>query len=219
MTLSDDDQQFLCLEASAEEMDRFWAEGWRHFGIFFFRYRTAVHGKKTFTVLPLRLDVSRFALTRSLKRVVAINRDLTSLIQPASVDKVKKALFSKHRLRFKENVPTSLSNFLSPLPATVPCRNLELCVYLGKKLTAVTFLDLGQTATSAVYAMFDPGEAKRSLGILLMLHSIQFTREQGYRYYYPGYAYREPFAYDYKKRFLGLEYLDWQTGWKPYVRN
>lgn len=219
MTLSDDDQQFLCLEASAEEMDRFWAEGWRHFGIFFFRYRTAVHGKKTFTVLPLRLDVSRFALTRSLKRVVAINRDLTSLIQPASVDKVKKALFSKHRLRFKENVPTSLSNFLSPLPATVPCRNLELCVYLGKKLTAVTFLDLGQTATSAVYAMFDPGEAKRSLGILMMLHSIQFTREQGYRYYYPGYAYREPFAYDYKKRFLGLEYLDWQTGWKPYVRN
>jgi len=219
MTLSDDDQQFLCLEASAEEMDRFWAEGWRHFGIFFFRYRTAVHGKKTFTVLPLRLDVSRFALTRSLKRVVGINRDLTSLIQPASVDKVKKALFSKHRLRFKENVPTSLSNFLSPLPATVPCRNLELCVYLGKKLTAVTFLDLGQTATSAVYAMFDPGEAKRSLGILMMLHSIQFTREQGYRYYYPGYAYREPFAYDYKKRFLGLEYLDWLTGWKPYVRN
>lgn len=219
MTLSDDDQQFLCLEASPEEMDRFWAEGWRHFGIFFFRYRTAVHGKKTFTVLPLRLDVSRFALTRSLKRVVAINRDLTSLIRPASVDKVKKALFLKHRLRFKENVPTSLSNFLSPLPATVPCRNLELCIYLGKKLTAVTFLDLGQTATSAVYAMFDPGEAKRSLGILMMLHSIQFTREQGYRYYYPGYAYREPFAYDYKKRFLGLEYLDWQTGWKPYVRN
>ena len=219
MTLSDDDQQFLCLEASPEEMDRFWAEGWRHFGIFFFRYRTAVHGKKTFTVLPLRLDVSRFALTRSLKRVVAMNRDLTSLIRPASVDKVKKALFLKHRLRFKENVPTSLSNFLSPLPATVPCRNFELCIYLGKQLTAVTFLDLGQTATSAVYAMFDPGEAKRSLGILMMLQSIQFTREQGYRYYYPGYAYREPFAYDYKKRFLGLEYLDWQTGWKPYIRN
>jgi arginine-tRNA-protein transferase len=218
MTLSDDDQQFLCLEASPEEMDRFWAEGWRHFGIFFFRYRTAVHGEKTFTVLPLRLDISRFVLTRSLKRVLAINRDLTSLIRPASVDKAKKALFLKHRLRFKENVPTSLNNFLSPVPATVPCRALELCIYLGNKLAGVTFLDLGQTATSAVYAMFDPAEAKRSLGILMMLHSIQFTREQGYRYYYPGYAYQEPFAYDYKKRFAGLEYLDWKTGWKPYVK-
>jgi leucyl-tRNA---protein transferase len=218
MTLSDDDQQFLCLEASPEEMDRFWAEGWRHFGIFFFRYRTAVHGEKLFTVLPLRLDISRFVLTRSLKRVLGINRDIKTSIRAASVDKVKKALFLKHRLRFKENVPTSLDNFLSPVPGSVPCRNLELCIYVEKKLLGVTFLDLGRTATSAVYAMFDPAQAKRSLGILMMLHSIEFTREQGYRYYYPGYAYHEPFSYDYKKRFVGLEYLNWKTGWKPYVK-
>ena len=66
--------------------------------------------------------------------------------------------------------------------------------------------------------MFDPQEARRSLGILMMVQSIQFTRAEGYRYYYPGYAYREPHLYDYKKRFVGLEYLDWQTGWKPYVK-
>ncbi len=37
------------------------------------------------------------------------------------------------------------------------------------------------------------------------------------RSYYPGYAYREPFTYDYKKNFSGLEYLDWNAGWQPYV--
>ena len=199
-------------------MDRFWAEGWRHFGIFFFRYRSAVHGNKLFSVLPLRLDIPRFVQTRSLKRVLAANRDIATSIRPSSVNKAKQALFLKHRRRFKENVPTSLDNFLSPVPDSVPCRNLELCVYLGKRLLGVTFLDLGRTATSAVYAIFEPAEAKRSLGILMMLHSIQFSREQGYRYYYPGYAYHEPFLYDYKKRFVGLEYLDWKTGWKPYVK-
>ena len=199
-------------------MDQFWAEGWRHFGIFFFRYRNAVHGDKIFSVLPLRLDISRFAITRSLKRVLGINRDTKTLLRPAFVDKPKQALFLKHRLRFKDNVPTSLDNFMSPLPDSVPCRNLELCIYLGKKLLGVTFLDLGETATSAVYAMFDPAEAKRSLGILMMLRSIEFTREQGFRHYYPGYAYNESFTYDYKKRFTGLEYLDWKLGWKPYVK-
>ena len=199
-------------------MDQFWAEGWRHFGIFFFRYRTTVHGNKRFSVLPLRLDITRFALTRSLKRVLALNRDINTLIRPSSIDKVKQALFLKHRRRFQENVPTSLDNFLSPVPASVPCRNLELCIYLKNRLLGVTFLDLGKTATSAVYAIFDPSEAKRSLGILMMLHSIEFTREQGYRYYYPGYAYYEPFSYDYKKRFIGLEYFDWKAGWKPYVK-
>ena len=33
----------------------------------------------------------------------------------------------------------------------------------------------------------------------------------------PGYAYREPFTYDYKKNFSGLEYLDWSAGWKNYT--
>jgi arginyl-tRNA--protein-N-Asp/Glu arginylyltransferase len=218
MTSPADDQQFLCLEATPREMDRFWAEGWRHFGIFFFRYRTAVHGDKLFSVLPLRLDVTRFALTRSLKRVLAINRDMDMLIRPASADKAKQALFLKHRRRFKENVPTSLDNFLSPVPDSVPCRNLELCIYLRDKLLGVTFLDIGKTATSAVYAIFDPAERRRSLGILMMLYSIRFSQESGYRYYYPGYAYHEPFLYDYKKRFAGLEYLEWNAGWKPYVK-
>ncbi|HEU4638622.1 MAG TPA: GNAT family N-acetyltransferase, partial [Candidatus Binatia bacterium] len=139
------------------------------------------------------------------------------LIRPTFVDTEKQALFLKHRRRFKENVPTSLDDFLSPVPDSVPCANLELCIYLRDRLIGVTFLDLGQTATSAVYAIFDPAEAKRSLGILMMLHSIHFSRARGCRYYYPGYAYREPFAYDYKKRFTGLEYLDWTRGWQPYV--
>jgi leucyl-tRNA---protein transferase len=218
MTSRDDDQHFLCLNASPEEMDRFWAQGWRHFGIFFFRYRSAVHGNKVFRVLPLRLALKRFILTRSLKRVLAVNHDIKMLIRPASLDHEKEELFLKHRHRFQENVPSSLDDFLSPVPESVPCRTLELCIYRDDKLVGVTFLDIGQSATSAVYAIFDPSEAKRSLGILMMLYSIQFSRDEGFRYYYPGYAYHEPYSYDYKKRFIGLEYLDWSAGWKPYKR-
>ena len=219
MTAANDDQSFLCLNAPAAKMDQLWAEGWRHFGILFFRYRVAAHGDKQFSVLPLRIDLERFALTRSQKRVLAKNRDTRTMIRPAIVDGVRTRLFAKHALRYKENIPSSLFNFMSPVPASVPCRNLELCIYLDDTLAGVTYLDIGQTATSAVYAMFDPAESKRSLGVFMMLQSIQFSRAHGRRYYYPGYAYREPSAYDYKKRFTGLEYLDWTRGWKPYVKS
>jgi leucyl-tRNA---protein transferase len=218
MTASKDDESFLCLNATPAEMDQFWSEGWRHFGIIFMRYGSAFHASKLFTVLPLRVDLERFSLTRSQKRVVARNQDTEIVIRPSFVDEEKQALFEKHRLRFDENTPTSLYNFLSEFPDSVPCPNVELCVYLDNKLCGVTFLDLGARATSGVYAMFDPTERKRSLGILMMLHSIRFSRQRGCRYYYPGYAYHEPFAYDYKKRLSGLEYLDWTTGWKPYVK-
>jgi arginine-tRNA-protein transferase len=217
MTSPNNDQSFLYPAASPGEMDQFWAEGWRHFGVLFFRYRTAVHGRKQFTVLPLRINLERFAVTRSQRRVLFKNSNTRMLIRPTFVDNEKQALFLKHRMRFKENVPTSLDNFLSPVPDSVPCVNLELCIYHADRLIAVTFLDLGETATSAVYAIFDPAEAKRSLGILMILHSIQFSRERGCRYYYPGYAYRESFAYDYKKRFTALEYLNWNRGWQPYI--
>lgn len=199
-------------------MDRLWEEGWRHFGILFFRYRTAFHSGKQFSVMPLRVDLAGFKPTRSQKRVLARNRDTRIVIRPASIDETKQALFYRHILRYRENIPSSLDDFLSPFPDSVPCPNLEVCVYLGKRLIGVTYLDIGLAATSAVYAMFDPAEAKRSVGILMMLRSIQFSRERGYRYYYPGYAYDEPFAYDYKKKFKTLEYLDWQTGWKPYTK-
>jgi len=216
MTLAQDDEHFLCLRASPARMDRLWAEGWRHFGVIFVRYRTSEHRGRQYTVLPLRINLSRFRLSRSQKRVLKKNRDLRLLIGPSSIDPEKEALFEKHRLRFDENVPTSLFNFMSPDPSSAPCPNLELCVFDGKKLLGATFLDIGATATSAVYAIFDPAAAKRSLGILMMLHSIQFSRDRGCQYYYPGYAYREPFTYDYKKRFSGLEYLDWERGWTPY---
>ena len=197
-------------------MDRLWAEGWRHFGVIFVRYRTSEHGGKLFTVLPLRIDLSRFTLSRSQKRVLAKNRDLSMRIRQSSIDREKEALFEKHRLRFEENVPTSLFNFMSPDPSAAPCPNMELCIYDGERLLGATFLDIGATATSAVYAMFDPAAAKRSVGILMMLHSIEHSIKRGCRYYYPGYAYREPFTYDYKKRFSGLEYLDWSKGWQSY---
>jgi arginyl-tRNA--protein-N-Asp/Glu arginylyltransferase len=218
MNAANDNQNFFCLNASPAEMDQFWVEGWRHFGVFFFRYRTAVHGDKTFSVMPLRIDLERFVLTSSQRRVLAKNADAGIVFRPAEINQKKQRLFEIHRLRFKENVPTSLDDFLSPIPDSVPCLNLELCVYHDKELVAVTFLDVGQTSTSAVYAMFNPAETKKSLGILMMLHSIEFSRANGFRYYYPGYAYHEPYAYDYKKRFRGLEYLDWEAGWKPYVQ-
>ena len=217
MTSENDEEYFACLKVSPAQMDFLWAEGWRHFGIYFFRYQTSFHGEKKFTVMPLRIDLGRFSLTRSQKRVLAKNRDARIAIRPAAVDIGKHDLFKKHRVRFKENIPTSLDDIVSPMPASVPCPSRELCVYLRDRLVGVTFLDLGQNGTSAVYAIFDPTEAKRSLGILMILHSIQFSQERRCHYYYPGYAYHEPFTYDYKKRFRGLECLDWSSGWRPYV--
>jgi len=210
------DDSFSHRSVTPEQMDRLWALGWRHLGVDFFRYSATSHSGANRTVVPLRIDLTKFSLSRSQKRVLAKNRETKVVIRDTFIDQTKARLFSCHRGRFKENIPDSIYDFLSEDPANVPCRNHEICVYEGERLIAVSFLDLGGEATSAVYAMFEPSESKRSLGIFTMLEAIRYSQELGRRYYYPGYAYREPSLYDYKKNFAGLEFMDWDMGWRPY---
>ncbi len=211
-------EYFLRAQATPEEMDILWARGWRHFGNYFFRYSASHHWGGHRTVMPLRVDLTKFASSRSQKRALTRNRDLRTVIRDTFIDEVKESLFYRHRERFKENVPDSIHDFLSEEPAVEPCRNREICVYDGDNLLAASFLDIGGRSTSAVYAMFEPSESKRSLGIFTMLEAIRYSRELGCRYYYPGYVYSEPSVYDYKKNFAGAEYYDWKDGWRPFTK-
>jgi leucyl-tRNA---protein transferase len=212
------DEYFVRARATPEQMDFLWALGWRHFGSYFFRYSASLRRGEFLTVIPLRVDLSKFEPSRSQKRAVARNRDLRVVIRDTFIDEVKQGLFYRHRERFKDNIPDSIYDFLSEDPAFEPCRNREICVYGGDSLLAASFLDIGGRSTSAVYAMFEPSESKRSLGVFTMLEAIRYSRELGCRYYYPGYAYREPSIYDYKKNFAGSEYYDWEGEWKPFTR-
>ena len=208
------EQYFVCRKAEPWQMDELWAEGWRHFGPLFFRYRRWEHGGRLLTVMPLRLDLEGFAPSRSQRRVLARNRDLRSEVRETFIDREKTRMFERHKRRFRGDVPDSLHDFLSHDPARVPCPNVEVCVYAGSRLVAASFLDVGERATSAVYAMFEPDESRRSLGILTMLLAIEYSRSRGCRHYYPGYATREPSVYDYKKNFAPLEHYDWRA-WRP----
>ena len=209
-------ESFLRHRVSPEQMDGLWAQGWRHFGEYFFRYSLGFHDGEARLVLPLRIDLASFQPSRSQKRALARNRDLEVVVRPTFIDEMKERLFHLHKQRFGRNVPDSIYDFLSASPADTPCTNREIAVLFEGRLIGVSFLDVGRKSASSVYAMFDPVESKRSLGVFMILQAIQHARTLGCRHYYPGYAYREPSFYDYKKNFAGLEYYDWKTGWQPY---
>ena len=209
-------EYFLRHQVDPELMDKLWARGWRHFGEYFFRYSIAWHEGRAETVVPLRIELSKFEPSRSQKRALSRNRDLSVVVRPSFIDEFKQQLFHHHKQRFNHNVPDSIFDFLSGNPAETPCTNREIAVFAEDRLIGVSFLDIGKTSTSSVYAIFEPEESKRSLGVFMILQAIRHSRELGCRYYYPGYAYRGPSFYDYKKNFAGLESYDWQKGWQTY---
>ena len=196
-------------------MDYLWEHGWRHFGSYFFRYSSTSQGSKDFNVQPLRIYLKDFTPSQSQKRVPKKNTDLKACFKPAFIDTEVEILFEKHKERFKENIPDSIYTFMSSQPADVPCQCKSLCLYLENRLVGISFLDIGKISTSSVYQCFDPLEKKRSLGILMVLLSIEYSKKLGKTYYYPGYSYKESSHYDYKKAFKATEYFNWQQSWLP----
>jgi arginine-tRNA-protein transferase len=200
--------QFESAHLPPEEMDRLWAQGWRHFGTDFFRYSISFDEDGLKVIEPLRIDLARFVPGKSQRRVIRKNDDTRWEIVPAQLHSDVCEMFQRHKSRFHSNIPEHLENFLGPSPGLVtPCQ--EFRVYLGDRLVAASFLDVGKAAVSSVYGIFEPEFTPRSLGIFTMLLELEWAKQNGIAYYYPGYATREPSHYDYKKRFSGLQSFDW----------
>lgn len=196
-----------------EELDQLWASGWRHCGETFFRFTEMEHHDGTYHVVPLRIRLEHFEMRKSQRRIWNKNQHWQRIIRPIQLTDETHLLFRRHKARFKHDAPLSIYNFLSAEPATVPNEAVEVAVYDNDELIAVSYLDLGETATSSIYAMFSPDYASFGLGIFTMLCEIEYSKYLGKTLYYHGYSYQEPSFYDYKKTFNAIEAYNWRGQW------
>lgn len=209
-------EEFYAEAVSPKQLDLLLADAWRHFGTHFFRYNLGVYGDEIRRVIPLRIRLADFQLSKSQRRVRRKNEALRVEIRPIVITTESESLFHRHKHRFDHGVPGSIYDFLSREPATVPCEGREIAVYHNDRLVAVSYFDIGATTTSGIYAIFDPDESSRRLGIFTMLKEIEYAIEMGREFYYQGYAYKGESFYDYKKRFSALEGFDWNGNWEEY---
>lgn len=206
-------EAFIAERVSPASLDELLADGWRHFGTRFQRYNLNLYEGGVRRVIPLRIRLSDFRLSKSQRRVLRRNADLETEIRPIEITGDTHELFAWHKRRFRSDVPESVYTFLSDDPANVPTPGLEVRVRRGSQLLAASFFDVGRTSISSVYGIHFPLETSRSLGVFTMLKEIEFAIETGRQFYYHGYCFEGPSFYDYKKRFVGLEAFDWKGNW------
>ena len=209
-------EEFEADAVTPGQLDLLLADAWRHFGTHFFRYSLGIYREEIRRVIPLRIRLADFQLSKSQGRILRKNKGLSSVIRPISITPDSNDLFQRHKQRFDHDVPASIYDFLSLEPANVPCEASEVAVYRDETLVAVSYFDVGLTTTSGIYAAFDPVESSRGLGIFTMLKEIEYARDTGKEFYYHGYAYEGESFYDYKKRFSALEAYDWYGKWEGF---
>ena len=206
-------ESFFVERVSPEELDTLLAHGWRHLGELFYRKSVDEYDGRLFTVLPVRIDLEGFQLSKSQRRILRRNQDLEIRIGGVSIDPEREELFQAHAERFSIYKPDNLENFLGFFAEDdVPCAIGEISVRNPEgHLLAASYVSVGKEAHSSIYAMFDPKESSRSLGNATILWEIEAAKTAGCRWLYLGYAHVEPSFYDYKKRFTHLQWYDWEN--------
>lgn len=136
----------------------------------------------------IRVHVPSFRPTRSQRRAARRNEDVTVERLRPSVSAEHLRLYNRHSrergLSLREQPATETDYRFFLVETSVD--SWEVRYLVGGRLIAVSILDFGDRAVSSVYHYFDPGEARRSMGVFSVLREIELCRELGMEWYYLG---------------------------------
>jgi arginine-tRNA-protein transferase len=184
-------------------------------------YRPACEGCRS--CVSVRVVAKDFRPTPSMRRITRRNADIASEMRIAVPTSEQYAIFrayldSRHRnggmadmtvldyamMVEDSHIETRIIEYRRRDPAT-PQR-------AGGELVAIALTDVLGDGLSMVYSFFEPDEAARSLGTLMVLDHIARAQRMGLAYVYLGYWVRGSRKMDYKSRFLPQERL-MPDGW------
>jgi arginyl-tRNA--protein-N-Asp/Glu arginylyltransferase len=165
--------------------------------------------------VPVRIPIRAFVPSRSLKRVMAVNRDLNMEILGTDVTDEQYQLFIAYQAA---RHPDSDMARMSWLDFSQMLREGESDTHMyelrdrNKKLVGCIIADHVDDGISAVYSFFAPSEDRRSLGAQLILTLIEAAQTKNLSYVYLGYWIAASRKMAYKARFQPLQALGPQ-GW------
>ncbi|MFA5040363.1 MAG: arginyltransferase [Bdellovibrionales bacterium] len=165
--------------------------------------------------IPVRVPVGAFLLTRSLRRVLARNDDLSWEQLPLQTSADLFSLFcayQKARHGDSDMVHMAEEDFAAMLCEGQADTRLYGLRGADGVLKGCILADRVGDGLSAVYSFFTPDEPHRSLGTMLILSLIGEARNQGLPFVYLGYWIAAARKMSYKSRFQPMQVLN-RDGW------
>jgi arginyl-tRNA--protein-N-Asp/Glu arginylyltransferase len=157
--------------------------------------------------IPARIPVQEFQATRSQRRCLNRNKDLTVKRSEDIQDDDAYELYRRYieaRHSDGDMYPPERDQYLSFLNNAWECTRYYR-FYKGEKLVAIAVVDELVDGLSAIYTFFDPDEDRRSLGQFAILWQIEQAQDNQFDYLYLGYWIKECQKMSYKSDYRPLE--------------
>lgn len=181
-----------------------------------YAYRPACAGCQA--CVPVRIPVARFRFGRAWRRILRDNDDLMPFERLAVATPEQYVLFRRYldgrhaESGMADMTWTEFRTMVNDSP--IETRVVEWRRAADRGLIAASLTDHCPSGLSGVYKFFDPDQARRSLGSMIILWHVQRAIELELPYVYLGYWIADSPKMGYKTRFQPLEQLT-PTGWQP----
>ncbi len=209
--------ELLCVSHIDEpEFECLMEEGYRHFGTQFFRPWC----RNCHACIPLRLCTGGFRMSRSVRRTVDRARALSVELTAPRPSQEAYELYCRHKERFLDTNPDTepvtydefVESFYEPLPFA-----RTLVLREGRRLVAVSHLDLTRRVLSAVYCYYDTRDLALSPGRLAIYLEVALAAERGIPHVHLGYYIAANRHMRYKAGFRPSEVLLGDGEWVPFM--
>jgi arginyl-tRNA--protein-N-Asp/Glu arginylyltransferase len=202
-------------EGYAIDEDRMLEAGWRRFG--WFQFRPVCRGCAR--CVPLRVPVRSFRPSRSQRRVLRRNQDVSLEVGEPLIDDERLELYerfheSRRRTRGWPESRKEPDEYRSAFVEN-PTTTLEFRYRLAGRLVGIAYVGATPRALNSIYAFHDPTLSRRSLGTFDILKEIELARDMDLEYVYLGYLVEGCLSMEYKKAFGPHEVLvgaEWRPG-------
>jgi len=202
---------------SGNELDSYLERGWYRMGLSIFTTHFLIFNDQLYSAVWLRLPLVGHQPSKSLRKIKRkVDKQFTVKINKAIFNTEKEILFEKYKLNFKGDLYSSLRMYMLDNEYYNIYNTYECCVYDGNELIAFSYFDVGEKTMASILAAFNHNYSEYSLGLYTMIEEINYAKELGLMYYYPGYFVPKYGRFDYKKRIGNTEYFDYFTKkWHP----
>lgn len=172
--------------------------------------------------VSVRLPVERFAFSRSQRKILNRNDDLSRCLVEAEATVEQFQLLRRY---LTTRHPTGGMSEMGWLDYVAMVEDTSVRTHLIEyreppedkgpgRLLAVTLTDHLRDGLSMVYSFYDPAEVRRSLGRFAILDHVRQAGIVGLPFVYLGYWVRGSRKMDYKAEFRPAEVLRF-NGWEP----
>ena len=201
---------------TAAGLDSLLAAGWRPTGqlVYELDYIELEAGQLV-NLIPTRLRLTDHSWSKRQRKLLRQHDGFFEVaIRPAFADAAKDDVYRVYAWAHPDKTQLWYDYHLRTESGQQLLNTWEVSVSHEGELVAFSFFDLGEKSAYGKMGVYNPAWEAYSLGLYTLFLEVDYCRQLGMEYYYPGYVSPDTPRFDYKHRLGALELWDLrQSAW------